>query len=90
MKPQISDSTSYPRHFADASGSLPPCTGVRAEGHHVPPHGGKPEGIPDGVFGRAPVPQARLQSGEDLPTGGFGDGDGGDVGGVPVQAAVCP
>lgn len=39
----------------------------RAAGNHVPPHGGKPEGLPDGVFGRAPVPQTRPQSGEDLP-----------------------
>ena len=38
-------------------------------GNHVPPHGGKPEGLLDGVFGRAPVPQGRPQSGEDLPTG---------------------
>lgn len=41
----------------------------RSAGNHVPPHGGKPEGLLDGVFGRAPVPQGRPQSGEDLPTG---------------------
>ena len=59
-------------------------------GNHVPPHGGKPEGLPDGVFGRAPVPQGRPQSGEDLPTGGSGDVDGDDADGVPVQAAAGP
>jgi hypothetical protein len=32
-------------------------------------------GIPDGVCGCAPVPQARPQSGEDLPTGRLGDVD---------------
>jgi hypothetical protein len=112
----VSDSTSYPRHFADhrqAAFRPAPCQGGgpgarrllghvfwvpgwphplptpvligrsadgyraqqpslslrRPAGHHVPPHGGKPEGLLYGVFGRTPVPQARPQSGEDLPTG---------------------
>jgi hypothetical protein len=30
----------------------------QAAGHHVPPHGGKPESLPDGVFGRVPVQAA--------------------------------
>jgi hypothetical protein len=37
------------------------------------------EGIPAGVCGSAPVPQARPQSGEDLPTGRLGDVDGDDA-----------
>ena len=37
------------------------------------------EGIPAGVCGCAPVPQARPQSGEDLPTGRLGDIDGDDA-----------
>jgi hypothetical protein len=115
-KPQISDSTSCPRHSpitARQRSTLHPCQsgapgarrlpghvfwrpgwphplptpvlidrsagGYRAQqpslclrraaGHHVAPQGSKPEGIPDGVFGRAPVPQGRPQSGEDLSTG---------------------
>jgi len=62
----------------------------RAAGNHVPPRGGKPEGLPDGVFGRAPVPQTRPQSGEDLPTGRLRRRRWRRLGSVPVQAAACP
>jgi hypothetical protein len=65
----------------------------RAAGNHVPLQGGKPDGLLDGVFGRAPVPEARPPSGEDLSTclpGGSGGVGRDDVGGVPVQAAACP
>jgi hypothetical protein len=114
-KPQISDSTSYPRHFTDhrqaafrpAPGSgrrvrrpaaprprLPgtrlaapasdagtdrsPCGRspgtatrlclIRAVGHHVPPHGSRPEGLPGRRLRPRAGPQARPHRGEDLPT----------------------
>jgi hypothetical protein len=115
-KPQISDSTSYPRHFADhrqAAFRPAPVSGRRARlpaapratssgrpasrtasdagahrslcgwlprtatlalsqagsRHRVPPHGGKPEGFRTAPSAVRRFPQARPQSGEDLPTG---------------------
>jgi hypothetical protein len=53
--------------------------------HHVPPYGSKPEGLPDGVFGRAPVSEGRPHRVRTCLPGGSSN----DAGGVPVQAAAC-